>query len=311
MMDEGENAMRTRFGLILFTISVIAVLILSGCLGKEEAPVAVDIDLAYTQAAQTIVAELTQNAPPVTEAPAEVQVFEPTPTETFPPTSTPVPTETPAPTHTLAPMEPSPLLSETPALTGTVAEAYPPEIDFTLAFEDDFSFALGWPTGDDSAVQLRYFRGGYAIKNKVARDVVWSTRSQQFVDMRVEVTASRVSGDLEGYYGVVCRFANGSNYYMLGVSSDGSYMIGKRKAGNLTFLIEGKDESSSVYTGNTPNIIRADCIGNTLSLYANGVLLASVEDDEFTGGAAGLAVGTRRNPGFEAFFDDFKVYIPE
>ncbi len=302
--------MRTRFGLSLVSVSLIAVLILSGCLGAKETPADLNLDLAYTQAAQTIVAELTQNAPQVTEAPLQAQVVQPTPTETLPPTSTPKPTDTPVPTELPAPTA-TPLPSEPPLLTATIAESIQPELNFSLAFEDNFSFALGWPTGSDSFVQLHYFQGGYAIRNKVVKDVVWSTRSQQFVDLRVEVTASRMSGDLEGYYGVVCRFADGSNYYMLGVSSDGSYMIGKQKAGNLIFLIEGKDESASVNTGNAPNLIRGDCIGNTLTLYANGTMLASVEDSEFTAGAAGLAVGTKRNPGYEAFFDDFRVYIPE
>lgn len=302
--------MRIRYGWTLFTVSLITTILLSGCLGETATPPAPDLDMAYTQAAQTIVAELTQNAPQVTEAPPEIQAVEPSPTETLPPTSTPMPTETPEPTETPAPTE-SIEMSETPAPTSIIEVATAPEPNYTLEFEDDFSFALGWPTGNDSFVQLHYTKGGYAIRNKVAKDVVWSTRSQQFVDMRVEVTASRVSGDLEGYYGVVCRFADGSNYYVLAVSSDGSYMIGKQKAGSLTFLITGKDEGGAVSTGNAPNVIRGDCVGNTLTLYANGTLLATVEDSDFTAGAAGLAVGTKRNPGYEAFFDDFRVYIPE
>lgn len=302
--------MKTRFRLSTVSICLIATLLLSACLGGKETPVEPDLDLAYTQAAQTIVAELTQNAPIVTEAPPQAQVVQPTHTEALPPTSTPRPTDTTPPTEIPAPTSTF-LPSETPLPTATIAELSQPGLNFTLAFEDDFSFALGWPTGSDSFVQLHYTQGGYAIRSKVVKDVVWSTRSQQFVDMRVEVTASRMSGDLEGYYGVVCRFADGSNYYMLGVSSDGSYMIGKQKAGNLVFLIEGKDEIGSVHTGNSPNLIRGDCIGKTLSLYVNNVLLASVEDNDFTAGAVGLAVGTKRNPGYEAFFDDFKVYIPE
>lgn len=302
--------MRTRFGLTLLSISLIAMLILSGCLGGNEPPVEPDIDLAYTQAAQTIIAELTLNAPQATDIPPEAQVVQPSPTETLPPTSTPLPTETPNPTETPVPTQ-TPLPTNTPGPSPTIQVESPPEPNFRLAFEDDFSFALGWPTGSDTFVHLHYTRGGYVIENKVVQDVVWSTRSQQFSDMRVEVTANRESGDLEGYYGVVCRFADGSNFYVLAVSSDGSYMIGKQKAGNLTFLIEGLNESGSVFTGNAPNLIRGDCIGNTLSLYANGVMLASVEDTDFTAGAAGLAVGTKRNPGYEAFFDDFKVYIPE
>lgn len=301
--------MRKISGSTLLTVSLIAIVLLSGCLVKPETPVKQDVDTAYTQAAQTIVAEMTLNAPVVTEAPAEAQAIEPIPTESLPPTSTPVPTEKPAPTESLLPTE-TLLTSETISPT-EILDVVLPEPNFNLAYEDDFSFALGWPTGDGVDVHLHYTRGGYSILNKVTNDVVWSTRSQQFSDMRVEVTGSRIEGDLEGYYGVICRFADGSNYYVLAVSSNGSYMIGKQKSGMLTYLIEGRDDEGSVNTGNAPNLIRGDCLGNTLTLYANGTLLASVEDNDFTAGAAGVAVGTKRNPGYEAFFDDYKVYIPE
>ena len=302
--------MRIRFGKTIVAVLLLASLMLSGCLGGVKEPVAPEVDLAYTQAAQTIAAELTANAPVATKAPPEAQALPPSPEPTLPPTSTPQPTNTLPPTATQLPTA-TPLPTNTPTPTVTATLAIPPEPNFSLAFDDDFSYASGWPTGGDKQVRLHYTMGGYVIENNVTNDVAWSTRSQQFVDMRVEVTASRISGSLEGYYGVICRFADGSNYYVLGASSDGSYMIGKQKSGKLTFLVEGKDDSGLVYTGNAPNVIRGDCIGNTLTLYVNGVKLASVEDGEFTAGAAGLGAGTKRNPGYEVFFDDFKVYIPE
>ncbi len=302
--------MKKYWKLSLFNISIIAVFVLSGCLGGKEAPKEQDLDAAYTQAAQTIVAELTHNAPQPIEESAEAQVVALTPTETFPPTSTPVPTKTPQPTLTFTPTK-TPLPSNTPTPIATSTAEATPEPNFSLVFEDNFSYTMGWPTGSDSYGQLHYTQGGYMIKNKVVKDVVWSTRSQQFTDLRVEVTASRVGGSMEGYYGVVCRFANGSNYYLLGVSSDGSYLILKKKTGNFTYLIEGKDESGVINLGDAPNTIMADCIGNSLSLFANGQLIASVEDGEFISGAAGIAVGTKSNPGYEVLFDDFKIYKPE
>ena len=80
--------------------------------GNQRQPIPTQIsDLEYTQAAETIVAELTQKAPQASPSPAVIaalpsatETLPPTstsaPTETLPPTSTPRPTNTPEPTET-------------------------------------------------------------------------------------------------------------------------------------------------------------------------------------------------------------------
>jgi hypothetical protein len=66
-----------------------------------------------------------------------------------------------------------------------------------------------------------------------------------------------------------------------------------------------------VHTGGAPNVIRADCANGSLSLYANGTLLATVKDNTFSAGAIGLGVGSRKATNVEVLFDDLNIYIPE
>ncbi|MBN1149129.1 MAG: hypothetical protein JXA78_17855 [Anaerolineales bacterium] len=319
--------MSAQFRKVTFIATLLLALVLAGCRGAggdtptaapldeaAETPVGAPTqvpDLAYTYAAETIIAELTANPPTATEplaaAPAQL-----TPTdEPLPPTSTPEPTDTPLPTDTPIPTD-TPLPTNTPLPTESPTATTPPEPDWQLAFEDDFESVIGWSVFKLESVRTHYTRGGYVILNKVKNDMAWSTRSDQYDNTRIEVTATRLSGPLDGgYFGVICRFADGGNYYFFAVGSDGWYGIGKRGVGKMEWLKEDYDTASIVHTGGTPNLIRADCVRNLLTLWVNGQKLIQVKDNSFSAGAIGLGVGTRTEFDYEVLFDDIAVYVPE
>jgi hypothetical protein len=322
--------MSNRFRNTVVFVFLMLALVLAGCTGSSketQAPSAENKDLAYTQAAQTIVVDLTQNAPaPATEVAMPAPASPTAPVEVLPPTSTPEPTKTPIPTDTPVPTE-TPLPSNTPTITATWTATKPPEPQFKLVYSDSFSGGF-WPKCEpNSQAILHYALGGYVVQNLVEQDMVYAVRRQldlEFSDLRIEVRASRVQeniggcdtrqglnqyGSIDGYYGVTCRFADGRNYYALVVGSDGWYGIGKKVMNVLTWMASGKD-TSLVHTGNASNLIRADCIGNKLTLWANGEKVAEVEDDTFSAGSFGFVVGTRDDAGYEALFDDLKVYVP-
>jgi len=312
-------------------VTILVVLVLSGCSvlrGSNKAPAETAApattgeaaagqtalpteQLAYTQAAQTIVAELTQNAPAATPVrPEALAQPSSTPTEEpLPPTSTPKPTNTPLPSDTPLPTEtPLPTDTATPAVPPTAT--LPPEPSWRLLSTDDFSYGF-WPDEGSEGVRFRYTMGGYTILNRSEQTIVWATRSDQYAGVRIEVTGKRIAGPMDGYYGLVCNFANGGNYYFLGVGPDGWYGIGVQASNKMTWLIESVDTTGVVLTGGAPNVIRADCLNGALSLWVNGTLLATTKDNTFSGGAIGMGVGNRGTPGGEVLFDDFSVYQVE
>jgi hypothetical protein len=68
--------------------------------------------------------------------------------------------------------------------------------------------------------------------------------------------------------------------------------------------------SEAIRQGNDRNHLHAECVGENLSLYVNGILLAVVQDAEFSAGETGLFVGTFETPGSEVHFDNFAVLQP-
>jgi hypothetical protein len=70
-------------------------------------------------------------------------------------------------------------------------------------------------------------------------------------------------------------------------------------------------ENSAVNTGDAQNHIRADCIGETLTLYVNGQKVSTAQDVAFTGGGkVGVFAGTYDEPGTDIRFDNFIVTAP-
>jgi hypothetical protein len=68
--------------------------------------------------------------------------------------------------------------------------------------------------------------------------------------------------------------------------------------------------SESINTGNSTNVISADCIGSSLTLYVNSEQLISVEESSLESGDVGLLAGTFDILGTDIHFDNFLVRTP-
>ena len=79
--------------------------------------------------------------------------------------------------------------------------------------------------------------------------------------------------------------------------------------GKMDFLVEGTAPNGVIHA-NEPNLVRGECVGETLTLFANNQKLAETQDGDLGSGATGLLAGTHSNPGFEALFSTFKIYQP-
>ena len=181
-----------------------------------------------------------------------------------------------------------------------------------VLFEDDFSStSSGWDQVDSSDRVTDYDNGAYLIRVNDTNSDAWANPGKTFGDVRVEVDATKTGGDDNNNFGVICRSQAGSvdDFYTLWISSDGYYAIVKIENGDLGFLVEWQT-SDAINQGNTTNHIRGDCVGSTLSVYANGTLLGSADDSTFTSGDVGLEAGTFDVGGTEIRFDNFVVSQP-
>jgi len=179
-------------------------------------------------------------------------------------------------------------------------------------FWDDFSDQSGnWPQESDSNGSMGYINSAYHISVKSTGYELWSFSGHAYVDARVEADATRLAGPVQNLFGLICRARDNDNYYFFVISSDGYYAIGKIKANQLTLIGQKMmSYSPDILTGNGPNHLRFDCVGQTLTGYVNGQAVAITNDADFPDGDAGLLAGSIDTAGVDISFDNFVVIKP-
>jgi hypothetical protein len=182
-----------------------------------------------------------------------------------------------------------------------------------LLFQDDFSDPRsGWRVSTDaSSGRMEYQDQAYRILVEGEQQLLWSGPGLDFVDSRLEVDVFHPGEARDDDFGLVCRAQDDRNFYYLVISSDGYFGIGKVVDGAYTLIsAEAMPPSEAILRGSASNHLRADCEGDQLTLYANGIQLDSVYDDEFERGEVGLLAGTLDAAETEVVFDNFSVLVP-
>jgi hypothetical protein len=181
-----------------------------------------------------------------------------------------------------------------------------------VLFQDSFSdSSSGWDKISTKDGVSDYANGAYRIYVNTTNTDVWSNPGLNFSDTSIQVDASKVGGVDNNDFGIICRYRDAENFYFFVISSDGYYGIGKMVNGQHKLIgVNAMPPSEKVAQGNVTNHLRADCIGNRLTFYVNGSMLADEQDTEFTSGDVGLMAGTFETPGTDIYFDNFVVSKP-
>jgi len=177
---------------LYFGLTMILLFLLVGCNLPDAQATTSSPSEAFTQAAETVVAELTQ-----VSALASATPFEPTDTATSIYTSTPSPSNTPAftPTNTPVPFKMASFVSD---------ETYPdnthvaPNQTFAKAWRIRNTGSCSW----NSNYQLIFDHGNrLGVTSGYTQPLTSSTvNSGQMVDLSVNLTAPSASGTYTGYW---------------------------------------------------------------------------------------------------------------
>jgi hypothetical protein len=183
----------------------------------------------------------------------------------------------------------------------------------SLLFQDDFNHPpSGWGIWDRDGGKVEYLDGGLHFQVEDDYFDFWSVAGKDFSDVQVEVDVLKRGGPEDNDFGILCRYQDNKNFYMLVASSDGYYGIAKLKAGQYSMIgSEQLQYSDAILPGRVTNHLRVDCVGETLRLYANGLMLMEAHDSDFRSGDVGLVAGAYQEKGVDLLFDQFSVKIAQ
>jgi len=181
----------------------------------------------------------------------------------------------------------------------------------SVLFVDDFSNpASGFDHFMTAEGIMDYDSGGYRILVNSLQTNFWATPRKDFSDVSMEVDIGKLGGPDENRIGLLCRFSN-NNYYFFLVTSDGYYGIGIYFNGQAILLGQNELQANeNIKKGLAVNHLRADCAGNMLTFYVNGVQVTSIQDGTLLSGDVGLLAGTFAESGVDIIFDNFVVLKP-
>lgn len=278
---------------------------LSACsLPAPASPTRQDQSAAYTAAAQTVIAELTQasvaTAPGVTPASPTAPAPSPTPPPAASPTPpSPSPTETAAPTETATPSPP----------TATSAPPGDPRLGLgDPDFRDPFEDGLNWALYEDDHVSFDVVDG--ALHMTAFNPDFWEgwmLSRPTLQDFYLEMTATQQDCSTLDRYGLVARAVRVDQEYLgyfFGVTCEGLYSLRRWNGERFVALIDWSASDRLQAGSGQTNRIGLMAEGNNLSLYANGELLDEISDDTFEEGRFGVFVGA-------ASTEDYSVEVEE
>lgn len=284
--------------------SILLTALASACNLPMSTPAADGTQVAvYTQAAETIIAQLTDAASgsPIPEEAVTVspEIASPTSQPTF--TLTPTGTASPSPTQT-------PGSTPTPAETATPTPSDPKASLGEPAWRDDFKNSANWSLYDDDYVSFEIEDGKLLMVSfsEVSWDS-WMITGRKPVDYFLEAAATPLDCAGLDRYGVIFR-SDASEGYLFGFSCDGQYSLRIWDGNKFTGLVDWTYSPYILAGSGQTNRLGLWVEGDTFRLYANGYLLEEVQDDTYDRGGFGVFIGTGGNEGYHAELDEIAYW---
>ncbi|MGC9521565.1 MAG: hypothetical protein ACP5HG_06745 [Anaerolineae bacterium] len=200
-----------------------------------------------------------------------------------------------------------------PACAGPTPASPPMPLPDSYIVADDFSHPnSAWARFDTEEGAVYALAGELYLEDRGQGTAVYSPLiGHSYEDVTVDVDVRHVQGTVDNWMGVLCRQQDEENYYFLGISADGYYLILRVVDGEST-PVAGPEYHEVIRLGKAENHLRASCRGTTFSLWVNEELVARGTDRTLqeAGETALFADAVQRGEILVVAFDDFILASP-
>ncbi|MBI4927136.1 MAG: hypothetical protein HY835_05180 [Anaerolineae bacterium] len=182
----------------------------------------------------------------------------------------------------------------------------------SILMEDDFSQPpSGWGIYQTDAAAITYESEHLRVAINAPNTNAWSTPGRSFDDVIVDAQAAVGDGPQNNLLGLICRYQDRENFYVLFVSSDGYYGIARVEDGQYRLIGAEQLQYNALLIKDQRVVdLKIECVGDQLSLFADGERLSSVVDAAYASGDVGVFAGVYAEAGLDVWFDNFRVTQP-
>ncbi len=205
--------------------------------------------------------------------------------------------------------------NQLPAATPIPSTAQTTLAPGSLIFQDAFDTNTnGWDIGDYSGTLVvgkqTITNGKLRWEAKALDSMLWYKLPAlaAISDFHASVDVQQMSGIRNAETGIVFRYVDPDNYYVFEISEN-KFGLFEKYTGSWKTLMSW--ESTSAIQLNASNRLAVQAQGSRITLLINGIQIAATDDNQFSKGKVGLAIGLE-NAGDQAVFefDNLAVRTP-
>jgi hypothetical protein len=175
---------------------------------------------------------------------------------------------------------------------------------------DPFDDGMNWPIYTDGHVEMSVVDGqlNMTALNADKYEAWMIVPNLILTDFYVEETVTPQTCSGLDRYGLLARSSlDARSTYLYGFTCDGRYSLRTWDGSQFTMLVEWTP-SDAIHKDGQTNRLGLKAVGSKLSLYANSVLLAEVEDASLSQGSIGLFIGAMNTPGFTVLVEQVSYW---
>jgi hypothetical protein len=179
-----------------------------------------------------------------------------------------------------------------------------------VILSDDFASSQ-WGTGTDADSSVEYANSALQMIVYTTNYFVWSTpNDQNYQNTHMEVTVNNNGTDSTTAFGIMCnQQATTSNFYYVAMTPAGEYAIAKAAEGQDDLFLTNNDQwttSDQIARDAASYRVGIDCGNGTITLYVDGLQIASVADASYVDGGVALFTWSGEDATTtDVSFDDF------
>lgn len=178
-------------------------------------------------------------------------------------------------------------------------------------WSDTFKNSANWYLIETAYTEFKVKNDSLVMEASPGGGDEWGLSNQKALsDFYMEVsykTGSDCSG--KDRYGILFRAPNPNAGYVFGFSCDGNFRLYKWDGANYAPIQQWK-YSEAIHAGaNQSNRLAVWAKGDTIKLFANGVLLGEYVDGTYSKGRFGLFIGAIESDPFKVFVEDIAYWL--